>query len=78
VSRLSPVSVKNSRNRSSMKPAFERIGARHRRAFWSPVSFYRKRLSLVEQLEKNGLNKEIRRTTMNPRSGCKPTVNYVG
>jgi hypothetical protein len=45
-----------------MKLAFERTGARHRRAFWSSASFYRKRLSLVEQLEKNGLNKEIRRT----------------
>jgi hypothetical protein len=44
-----------------MKLAFERNDARHRRAFWSSASFYGKRLSLVEQMEKNGLNKEIRR-----------------
>jgi hypothetical protein len=44
-----------------MKPAFERTGARHRRAFRSLASFYAKRLILVEQMEKNGLNKEIRR-----------------
>src|ERR1700722_15520981 len=62
VSRLSPVSVKNSRNKSSMKQAFEPTGARLRRAFRSLASFYAKRLILVEQLEKNALNKEIRRS----------------
>jgi len=43
-----------------MKPAFERTGARHRRAFQCQASFSAKRLILVEQLEKNGINKEIR------------------
>jgi len=44
-----------------MKQAFERTGARPRHAFRSLASFYAKRLILVEQLQKNGLNKEIRR-----------------
>jgi hypothetical protein len=44
-----------------MKLAFEHTGARHRRTLWSSASFYGKRLSLVEQKEKNGLNKYIRR-----------------
>jgi len=44
-----------------MKQAFERRGARLRHAFQNVASFYAKRLILVEQLEKNGLNKEIRR-----------------
>jgi len=44
-----------------MKQAFERIGARFRHAFRNVASFYAKRLILVEQSEKNGLNKEIRR-----------------
>ena len=43
------------------QPAFERTGAQLRRALQSSASFYAKRLILVEQLEKNGLNKEIRR-----------------
>jgi hypothetical protein len=45
-----------------MKPAFEHIGARLRDAFRSKASFYAKRLILVEHLEKNALNKEIRRS----------------
>jgi len=43
-----------------MKQAFERTGARLRHAFQNMASFSAKRLILVEQLEKNGLNKEIR------------------
>jgi hypothetical protein len=43
-----------------MKLAFARSGARHRRALPNETSFYAKRLILVEQLEKNGINKEIR------------------
>src|ERR1700684_3301027 len=62
VSRLSPVSVRNSRNKSSMKQAFEPPDVRLRHAFRSLASFYTKRLILVEQLEKNALNKEIRRS----------------
>ena len=38
------------------------MGARRRHAFQSVASFYAKRLILVEQLEKNALNKEIRRS----------------
>jgi hypothetical protein len=45
-----------------MKQAFEPTGARLRDAFRSLASFYAKRLILVEQLEKNSLNKEIRRS----------------
>jgi len=44
-----------------MKLAFARTGTRHRRALRNEASFYAKRLILVEQMEKNGLNKEIRR-----------------
>jgi hypothetical protein len=44
-----------------MKLAFVRTGTRHRRALRNLASFYAKRLILVEQMEKNGLNKEIRR-----------------
>jgi len=44
-----------------MKLAFAPIGPRHRRALRNEASFYAKRLILVEQMEKNGLNKEIRR-----------------
>jgi hypothetical protein len=40
-----------------MKLAFDRTGARHRHAFHSPSSFHAKRLSLVEHLKKNALNK---------------------
>src|SRR5689334_15054644 len=36
-------------------------GARRRHALWSSASFYGNGLILVEHLEKNGLNKEIRR-----------------
>jgi hypothetical protein len=42
-----------------MKQAFARTGARLRHAFQSEASFSAKRLILVEQLEKNGINKEI-------------------
>jgi hypothetical protein len=42
-----------------MKQAFERTSARLQRAFQSLASLYAKRLILIEQLEKNGLNKEI-------------------
>jgi hypothetical protein len=42
-----------------MKLAFERTGARHRRALPGSASFSAKRLILVEHSEKNGLNKEI-------------------
>jgi hypothetical protein len=45
-----------------MKQAFEPTGVRLRDAFRSLASFYAKRLILVEQLEKNALNKEIRRS----------------
>jgi hypothetical protein len=61
VSRLSLVSVKNSRNRSSMNWPTPHCGARCRRASQSLASFYAKRLNLVEQPEMIGLNKEIRR-----------------
>jgi len=44
-----------------MKQAFERIGARFRHASRNVASFNAKRLILVEQLEKNEINKEIRR-----------------
>jgi hypothetical protein len=44
-----------------MKQAFVRIGVRLRDAFGTLTSFYAKRLILVEQLEKNALNKEISR-----------------
>jgi hypothetical protein len=45
-----------------MKQAFEPTGARLRDTFRSLASFHAKRLILVEQLEKNALNKEIRRS----------------
>jgi hypothetical protein len=44
-----------------MKLAFARSGTRHRRALRNEASFYAKRLILVAQMEKNGINKEIRR-----------------
>jgi hypothetical protein len=44
-----------------MKLAFVRTGTRHRRTLRNEVSFYAKRLILVAQTEKNGINKEIRR-----------------
>jgi len=44
-----------------MKQAFRRTGARFRHAFQNEASFSAKRLILVEQMKKNGLNKEIRR-----------------
>jgi len=44
-----------------MKLAFAPTGTRHRRALRNEASFYANRLILVEQMEKNGLNKEIRR-----------------
>jgi hypothetical protein len=44
-----------------MKLAFVRTGTRHRRALRNEASFYAKRLILVAQMEKNGINKEIRR-----------------
>src|SRR5882757_1299580 len=78
VSRLSPVSVRNSRNKSSMKLAFAPTGTRHRRALRNLASFYAKGLILVEQMEKNGLNKEIRPAAMNPAAGCQPLVNLHG
>jgi hypothetical protein len=46
-----------------MKLAFVRGGAQIRHALQNPASFFAKRLILVEQLEKNALNKEIRRRT---------------
>src|SRR5450759_1656464 len=76
VSRLSLVSVRNSRNRSSMKQALGRTGARLRHAFQSVASFSAKRLILVEQLEKNGLNKEIRRPH-GIKAARKSLVNHV-
>jgi hypothetical protein len=42
-----------------MKLAFARSGTRHRRALRNEASFYAKRLILVAQMEKNGINKEI-------------------
>jgi hypothetical protein len=42
-----------------MKQAFERTGVQLQRTLQSSASFYAKRLILIEQLEKNGLNKEI-------------------
>jgi hypothetical protein len=48
VSRLSLVSVKNSRNRSSMKLTHTHGGTRRRRAFQSLASFFANRLNLVE------------------------------
>jgi hypothetical protein len=44
-----------------MKLAFVRTGTRHRRTLRNEASFYAKRLILVAQMEKNGINKEIRR-----------------
>jgi hypothetical protein len=44
-----------------MEQAFERTGARLPHAFQNVASFSAKGLILVEQLEKNGLNKEISR-----------------
>jgi hypothetical protein len=44
-----------------MKPAFERRARDYDARLSSSASFYAKRLILVEQSEKNGLNKEIRR-----------------
>jgi len=46
-----------------MEQAFERTGARLRHALQNEASFSAKRLILVEQMKKNGLNKEIRRPT---------------
>jgi hypothetical protein len=46
-----------------MKQAFERTGAQLQRALQSSASFYAKRLILIEQLEKNALNKGITRLT---------------
>jgi len=40
-----------------MKQAFGRTGARFRHAFQNEASFSAKRLILVEQMKKNGLNK---------------------
>ena len=45
-----------------MKQAFEPTGVRLRDAFRRLASFYAKRLILVEQLEKNAINKEITRS----------------
>jgi hypothetical protein len=44
-----------------MNLAFARSGTRHRRALRNEASFYANRLILVEQMEKNGINKEIGR-----------------
>jgi len=58
-----------------MKQAFRRTGARFRHAFQNEASFSAKRLILVEQMKKNGLNKEIRRPEES--SGAyKPLVNH--
>ncbi|MDK4226472.1 hypothetical protein, partial [Bradyrhizobium diazoefficiens] len=57
-------SVKNSRNRSSMKTGLHTGRARTRRdaPFRNEASFTAKRLIMVEYVEKNGTNKEIRRS----------------
>jgi hypothetical protein len=60
-----------------MKQAFDRTGARHRDTFHSLGSFYAKRLSLVEHLKKNALNKEIRRVWPAFQPIWKPLVNHV-
>jgi hypothetical protein len=63
VSRLSLVSVKNSRNKSSMETGLHTGRARGTRCTirnWA--SFSTKRLILVEYVQKNGTNKEIRRS----------------
>jgi hypothetical protein len=60
-----------------MKQAFDRTGARPRHAFHSLGSFYAKRLSLVEHLKKNALNKEIRRVRSAFQPFWKPLVNHV-
>src|SRR5579864_4884988 len=44
-----------------MKLAFVRTGAPHRHAHRNAASFSAKRLSLVEQPQMNGLNKELKR-----------------
>jgi len=59
-----------------MKPAFDKQ-QRAEHALQSLVSFSAKRLSLVEQTEMNGLNKEITRPA-NIRDGASPPfVNDV-
>jgi len=51
-----------------MKQAFGRTGARFRHALQNEASFSANRLILVEQMKKNGLNKEISRPE--PSSGA--------
>jgi hypothetical protein len=53
------------------------MGAHLQRAFSSLASIGAKRLILVEQSEKNGLNKEIRRLARIRRARRKPLVNHV-
>jgi hypothetical protein len=59
-----------------MKLAFARIGAPHRHAFWNLASFSANPLSLVEQQEMNGLNKEISRSHALKRPVSQPLVNH--
>ncbi|WP_247503648.1 hypothetical protein, partial [Bradyrhizobium sp. 1] len=61
---LSLVSVKNSRNRSSMKTGLHTGRARTicDAPFRNGASFTAKRLIMVEYVQKNGTNKEIRRS----------------
>jgi hypothetical protein len=57
-----------------MKLAFARTGAPHRHAHWNGVSFSAKRLSLVEQPQMNGLNKELKRLPQIPPPFLNPSL----
>jgi hypothetical protein len=57
-----------------MKLAFARTGAPHRHAHWNVASFSAKRLSLVEQPQMNGLNKELKRLPQIPRRFLNPSL----
>jgi hypothetical protein len=59
-----------------MKLAFARTGAPHRHAFWNLASFSAKRLSLVEQPQMNGLNKELKRLAPIFSAASQPFVNH--
>jgi len=61
-----------------MKLAFARTGAPHRHALWNVASFSAKRLSLVEQPQMNGLNKELKRPPPIPRLFRNPLLTITG
>jgi hypothetical protein len=61
-----------------MKLAFARTGAPHRHALWNLASFSAKRLSLVEQQQMNGLNKELKRLAPFPAPLLNPSLTMIG